>query len=101
MTDRATHEADDQQPILATVEGRIGVIELNRPKVFNCLSQRMLSGIRDSVESFEREAQVRAVVIVAAGPHFCTGAMLDEVDAARTDTDMVRTLLSHGHAVLD
>jgi enoyl-CoA hydratase len=77
------------------------MIELNRPKVYNCLTREMLSSIRSAIDFFERGGSVRAVVITAAGKHFCTGAALDEVEIARGSPDHLQGYLAHGHAVLD
>ena len=73
---------DDDAPVRTTLRDGVGTIELSRPAVFNCLSQRMLSEIGAAVAAFERDG-ARAVLIVADGKNFCTGAALDEVEAVR------------------
>jgi len=91
---------DDDAPLRTTLRDGVGTIELSRPAVFNCLSQRMLSGIGTAIAAFEREG-ARAVLIVASGKSFCTGAALDEVDAARGAETELRDYLVLGHSVLD
>jgi enoyl-CoA hydratase len=91
---------DDDAPVRATLRDGVGTIELSRPAVFNCLSQRMLSEIGTAIATFERDG-ARAVLIVASGKNFCTGAALDEVEAVRGSEAGLRDFLALGHSVLD
>src|SRR5215475_13485943 len=91
---------DDDAPVRTTLRDGVGVIELSRPAVFNCLSQQMLSEIGDTIAAFERDG-ARAVLIVASGKNFCTGAALDEVEAVRGDEAKLCAFLELGHSVLD
>jgi enoyl-CoA hydratase/carnithine racemase len=90
---------DDEAPVGTTLRDGVGMIELSRPAVFNCLSRRMLSDIGEAIAAFERE-DARAVLIVASGRNFCTGAALDEVEAVRGREGELRDFLALGHAVL-
>ena len=91
---------DDDAPVRITLRDGVGTIELSRPAVFNCLSQRMLSEIGAAVAAFERDG-ARAVLIFAEGKNFCTGAALDEVEAVRGGDAELRDYLALGHTVLD
>jgi enoyl-CoA hydratase len=91
---------DDDAPVRATLRDGVGTIELSRPAVFNCLSQRMLSEIGAAIATFERDG-ARAVLIVASGKDFCTGAALDEVEVVRGGEAELRDFLALGHSVLD
>ena len=91
---------DDDAPIRTTLRDGVGMIELSRPDVFNCLSRQMLVGIGEAVATFERNG-ARAVLIVASGKNFCTGAALDEVEAVRHRDEELRVFLALGHSVLD
>lgn len=66
-------------PVSSEVEGSVGVIELNRPEKFNCLSLEVHQGIADARARFETDRSVRSILIRAKGKHFCTGADLKEV----------------------
>jgi enoyl-CoA hydratase len=90
---------DDEAPVRTTLRDGMGMIELSRPAVFNCLSRQMLSDIGEAIATFERE-DARAVLIVASGKNFCTGAALDEVEALRGREGDLRDFLALGHAVL-
>jgi enoyl-CoA hydratase len=88
-------------PITVSLREGVGVIELSRPNVFNCLSRQMWSLINGAIEQFERNVDVRAVLVVAAGKNFCTGAALDEVEAARLREADLLEYLRLGHSVLN
>ena len=91
---------DDDAPVRTVLRDGVGTIELSRPAVFNCLSREMLSRIDDAIAAFERD-RARAILIIASGKNFCTGAALDEVEAVRDDQTELRDFLALGHSVLD
>lgn len=78
------------------IEGRVGIITLNRPKTFNALSSALIEGIEQAVKNFESSGQVRAVLIEARGEHFCTGANLQEVKRTREDPAALERFLRKG-----
>jgi methylglutaconyl-CoA hydratase len=47
---------------------------LNRPEVHNAFDPEMVRAITDTLEALEKNAKVRAVVLVGAGTSFCAGA---------------------------
>ena len=94
------HMQDDDTPVRTALQDGVGKIELSRPAVFNCLSRRMLADIGAAIEMFERDG-ARVVLIAASGKNFCTGASLDEVEAARGRDSDLREFIALGHSVLD
>jgi enoyl-CoA hydratase len=97
----ATDRADVGPSIDVSLRDKIGVIELARPGVFNCLTREMWSTIGAALERLEQEGEARAILIVAAGKNFCTGAALDEVQAVRGNKNDLREFLELGHATLN
>jgi len=87
-------------PVLTSIQDGVGVLELNRPDKFNCLSSAIVAGIDDALTAFERDRAVRAVLIRAKGKNFCTGADLDEVLAARKDKNDLTAFIVGGHRLL-
>lgn len=81
-------------------EGPVGIMELNRPQVFNCLALSVMEALNAGMRRFEDGEQVRAVLIRSTGKHFCTGADLDEVKGKRSDLDALKHFISYGHGVL-
>ncbi len=92
--------SDDAAPVISLRDGAVGIIELARPRVFNCLSMRGFDLILAALRHFEADRAVRALLIRAQGKNFCTGAELGEVKALRSDHAALSHFTDHGHAVL-
>lgn len=86
--------------VLTSIQGGVGVLELNRPDKFNCLSLEVIAGLDVGLSAFESERAVRAVLIRAKGKNFCTGADLDEVLVARENRSALSAFIAGGHRVL-
>lgn len=67
-------------------QGAVGIITLNRPEQFNCLSMALHEALYEAMDQFEIDSTIRAVLIAANGKHFCTGADLEEISGFR-DSD--------------
>jgi enoyl-CoA hydratase len=60
--------------IMIRAEGKIGRITLNRPQVLNALTHDMIRMIAQSLDDWERDGEVRLVLIEGAGERaFCAG----------------------------
>ena len=88
-------------PIVASIDGAVGVIELARPEKFNCLSQAAWREIDQARASFEKDRSVRAILIRAQGKHFCTGADLEEVKGVRDNKKALEIFMACGLSALD
>ncbi|MCP5366654.1 MAG: enoyl-CoA hydratase/isomerase family protein [Hyphomicrobiales bacterium] len=89
----------DTDPILYACDDGVAVATLNRPDKFNCVSSAMFAGLDAALDAAEADG-ARAMVVQAEGPHFCTGADLDEVLAARADPAVLAAFMATGHRVL-
>ena len=63
--------------------GAVLHITLNRPESRNAMSLRMVAELRSALESAETGGGVRVVVLRGADGHFCAGADLKDMAAAR------------------
>ena len=63
--------------------GATAHIVLNRPALRNAMSLQMVTELRAALASAEADASVRVVVLRGAGGHFCAGADLQDMAAAR------------------
>jgi enoyl-CoA hydratase/carnithine racemase len=61
------------QDILVTRSGHVVQAELNKPPA-NYFDEPMLTALGDLLEELAEDTQCRAVVLCAAGKHFCAGA---------------------------
>ena len=57
---------------------RVGVITLDDPP-WNGMSKRMIFEILDAFDQFEKDDDVRAVMVKSTGAHFSRGAGVDDV----------------------
>lgn len=90
----------DAPPVVASVEGAVGVITLNRPHKFNCLSPQVFEAMALELRRHEANAAVRCILIEGVGDHFCTGADLDAVQGRRDDAEVLREYMRVGHRAL-
>lgn len=70
--------------VLVEVVDGVGHVRLNRPEVRNALSDPMKAALADAFTRFAEDADVRAVLITAAGAHFMVGADLRQFHAELT-----------------
>jgi len=68
-------------------EDAVAWLILNRPASRNSLSEELLTELIDALTLLGRDTSVRAVIIAAEGPAFCSGHDLRELTARRTDPD--------------
>lgn len=69
-----------------TVEGGVGIVTLDRPKVLNALSYDLVTELDDALTRFEEDDDVRCVVITGAGGKaFSAGADIHEMAALSPD----------------
>ena len=61
------------------VEGKVGVITLNRPERKNPLTFESYAELRDFFGSLAREKEVKAIVMTGAGGNFCSGGDVHEI----------------------
>jgi enoyl-CoA hydratase/carnithine racemase len=61
------------------VDGKVGVITLNRPERKNPLTFESYAELRDFFRTLNEEKSVRAIVITGAGGNFCSGGDVHEI----------------------
>jgi enoyl-CoA hydratase len=60
----------------------VGIVELNRPKVLNAINQQMVKELVDAFEAFDRDDEIRVIVLQGAGRAFAAGADINEMAKA-------------------
>ncbi|WP_433748412.1 enoyl-CoA hydratase-related protein [Falsibacillus pallidus] len=70
---------DNFHHIEVEIEGVLGHVRLNRPKVLNAINRAMVSEILAAFEYMDREENVRAIVLSGNGRAFAAGADIDEM----------------------
>jgi enoyl-CoA hydratase/carnithine racemase len=76
--------------VLTRVEAGIATVTLNRPEKRNAMNAALLGALRDGFDELKARREVRVVVVRGAGPVFCAGMDLREMEArqgAETDPE--------------
>ncbi len=73
--------------ILTETREHVGLITLNRPQALNALNHALLNELMDALDEFERNDQIRAMVITGNQKAFAAGADIKEM-ADRTYQEM-------------
>jgi enoyl-CoA hydratase len=91
---------EEASPVLSSVDGCVGLITLNRPHKFNCLSPQVFECMLDILRRHEADPAVRCILIEGVGDHFCTGADLDAVQHRRSEPAVLREYMRVGHRAM-
>ena len=67
--------------VLTTVADAVATVTLNRPAQRNAMNGAMLTGLRAAFDDLETRGDVRVVIVRGAGPAFCAGMDLKEMEA--------------------
>ena len=70
------------------VRNGVGLLVLARPEVHNAFDETLIAETTRALVAFERDEDVRAVVLLGAGPSFCAGA----------DLNWMKRMAGYGHA---
>mgnify|MGYP001283764931 FL=1 len=62
------------ETIIVERKAGIGYLTLNRPKVFNAISEQMIREMKKAVEELNQDPTVGVVIITGAGKAFQSGA---------------------------
>ena len=73
-------------PILARIDGHVGLATLNRPDVLNALSIQLMDRLIEVLEGFDRDPNIRVIVLAGSERAFAAGADIGEMaDASVVD----------------
>jgi len=67
--------------VLCAIDGGVATVTLNRPGQRNAMNAALLASLRDRFEALDANREVRVVVVRGAGPAFCSGMDLKEMEA--------------------
>jgi enoyl-CoA hydratase/carnithine racemase len=77
---------------LWAVEGKVGVITLNRPERKNPLTFETYAELRDLFLKLRQEEKIKTVVVTGAGGNFCSGGDVHEIIGPLTKMKMPQLL---------
>ncbi len=79
--------------ILTRVEGRAGVVQLNRPKALNALNRELMTELMDALEGYDRDPAVGCMVVVGSDRAFAAGADIKEMATATPASIMTNSFI--------
>ncbi len=72
--------------VLTEVRGPVGIVTINRPQVRNALNHQTIAELVDALDSFDRDDQVRCMVLTGDDRAFAAGADISQmVEAGAID----------------
>ena len=74
--------------ILTRVEGRAGIVQLNRPKALNALNRELMTELMDALDAFNGDPAIGCMVVTGSERAFAAGADIKEM-ASATPTSMM------------
>ncbi len=67
------------QTILLEVQGRVGLITLNRPEALNALNAQLVSEVNHALDTLEADAHIGCIVLTGSKKAFAAGADIKEM----------------------
>ncbi len=68
--------------ILARTEGRVGIVQFNRPKAMNALNRGLMSETMDALDAFDADDAIGCMVVAGNERAFAAGADIKEMAGA-------------------
>lgn len=65
--------------ISTSIDGKVATLQLNRPDALNALNAAMLAEVRPVIEAWDKDPDVRAIVITGGDKAFAAGADIKEM----------------------
>lgn len=80
--------------ILTRAEGRVGIVQINRPDALNALNAQVLSEITDALQAFDADDGVGCMILTGNEKAFAAGADIKAM-AEATVVEMMNSPLMH------
>ncbi|UCD73989.1 MAG: enoyl-CoA hydratase/isomerase family protein [Phycisphaerales bacterium] len=71
------------QPILTSIDGHVGIITFNRPKVLNAINPELITAVMEQLEAWDKDENIYVTLLTGNEKAFAAGA--DISDMARRD----------------
>jgi enoyl-CoA hydratase len=86
-----------QNILVERLEGKVGLVRLNRPKVLNALNGELMLELMDAFESLDRDESIGCHVLTGNEKAFAAGADIKEMAEATPLDIMNREIISQWH----
>jgi 2-(1,2-epoxy-1,2-dihydrophenyl)acetyl-CoA isomerase len=85
--------------VLFKIEKAVATLALNRPEKFNSFNREMALELQSRLDEFEKNDEVRCIVLTGTGKAFCAGQDLAEASDVQT-TDFERIVREHYNPII-
>lgn len=65
--------------ILSEVDGKVGIIRLNRPKVLNALNPQLMTQLAEQMESFDKDENIHVILLAGSERAWAAGADIGDM----------------------
>lgn len=79
--------------ILTRVEGRVGVVALNRPKALNALNRELMTELMEALTAFDGDPAVGCMIVTGSDRAFAAGADIKDMAEATPTTMMTNSFI--------
>lgn len=73
-----------------STDEQVGIVRLNRPQALNALSHELMAELVDALETFDRDDQVRVIILTGSDRAFAAGADIKEMADESTVSIMLK-----------
>lgn len=80
--------------ILTRTEGRVGIVQLNRPKALNALNKGLMAELVEALTAFDADSEIGCMLITGNERAFAAGADIKEMAAATPVTMLESSFLN-------
>ncbi|HRW10302.1 MAG TPA: enoyl-CoA hydratase-related protein [Caldilineaceae bacterium] len=91
----------DYQMILTRTEGRVGIVQINRPDALNALNAQVLSEITTALRAFDNDDTTGCVILTGNDKAFAAGADIKAMAQATVIEMMNSPMMQYWEAIRD
>ncbi len=77
------------QNILIRTDGRVGIVQLNRPEAYNALSPLLMQELMDALEAYDTHPDIGCMIVTGNEKAFAAGADIKFMAGAAAPADML------------
>lgn len=74
-----TAACKDYKNILVSTKGKVGIVQLNRPKALNALNTPLMLELNEALQDFDSNNDIGAMVVTGSEKAFAAGADIKEM----------------------
>lgn len=74
-----TMSPDTDQLVLSEIDGHVGILRLNRPKVLNALNPELMTMLADRMEAFDTDTNIHVILLAGSERAWAAGADIGDM----------------------